>query len=456
MAAALSRGRRGSRSRSAYGPSDNPDGSHGDDVGPRTRSWRPPPADAAADNWTFLETLSPETEVIDFWHACEHLRTASDHAVASDWFERYREVLRHDPCGVDKVIRALRHLRDSGKPDRAEIERELAFFRKHRQRMRYHALKAEGVAIGSGVVEAANKTLVTQRMKRSGMRWRIAGGQAVLTFRALIKSARFDRAWKAIIGATDTPANDKINPLCRHRHRCLNSMNEAPAINAIRDSHPVGTAIATLVRKANPESSTEMEFRHLWGQEKPAELLDTAAAEPGTIYEVGKPDFRLGLPFKPVAVSSAWFEWPTLLDLFPTWFPGVQTGRDGFLVDDDFDRLNTRVCEYFDNSVTHDEIARRYPRVMANTARFDARAVRETLLARGGPDETGFVRYSYRPFDNRWLYWEEETKLLREKSPRYPHHIFEGNTWLVLQNKARPDLSPPLIISNIGDLKSDE
>ena len=153
-----------------------------------------------------------ETEVIDFWHACEHLRTASDHAVVSDWFERYREVLRHDPCGVDKVIRALRHLRDSAKPDRAEIERELAFFRKHRQRMRYHALKAEGVAIGSGVVEAANKTLVTQRMKRSGMRWRIASGQAVLTFRALIKSARFDRAWKAIIGATDTPANDNINP----------------------------------------------------------------------------------------------------------------------------------------------------------------------------------------------------------------------------------------------------
>ena len=59
---------------------------------------------------------------------------------------------------------------------------------------------------------AHNKTLVTQRMKRSGMRWRIAGGQAVLTFRALIKSARFDRAWKAIIGATDTPANDNINP----------------------------------------------------------------------------------------------------------------------------------------------------------------------------------------------------------------------------------------------------
>ena len=74
----------------------------------------------------------------------------------------------------------------------------------------YHALKEEGIAIGSGVVEAANKTLVTQRMKRSGMRWRIVGGQAVLTFRALIKSGRFERAWKALISATDTPANDNV------------------------------------------------------------------------------------------------------------------------------------------------------------------------------------------------------------------------------------------------------
>ena len=167
-------------------------------------------ADGAADNWTFLETLSPETEVIDFWHACEHLQTASDHAVAPGWFEKCREILRHDPRGVAKVIRALRHLRDAAAaPDRAE---ELAFFRKHRHRMRYHALKEEGIAIGSGVVEAANKTLVTQRMKRSGMRWRIVGGQAVLTFRALIKSGRFERAWKALISATDTPANDNISP----------------------------------------------------------------------------------------------------------------------------------------------------------------------------------------------------------------------------------------------------
>ena len=170
-------------------------------------------ADGATDNWTFLEGLEPETEVIDFWHACEHLRVAAEHAVAAHWFEKYREILRHDPRGVAKVIRALCHLRDRAAPaDRPELERELAFFRKHRHRMRYHALKEAGIAIGSGVVEAANKTLVAQRMKRSGMRWRIVGGQAVLTFRALLKSGRFESAWKAMICADPAPANDNTGP----------------------------------------------------------------------------------------------------------------------------------------------------------------------------------------------------------------------------------------------------
>ena len=66
--------------------------------------------------------------------------------------------------------------------------------------------------------------------------------------------------------------------------------------------------------------------------------------------------------------------------------------------------------------------------------------------------EAGFLRYSYRPFDSRWLYWEAEAKLLDEKRAEYMPHVLSGNLWLVLQNKARPDLSPPLVISNIGDL----
>ena len=214
----------------------------------------------------------------------------------------------------------------------------------------------------------------------------------------------------------------------------------------------VGTAIATLVRKADHAPADSVGFRHLWGQAKPAALTATAETEPGTLYEGVKPVLPLGLPFVHTAVSDAWFDWPSLPDLFPVSFPGVKTSRDGFLVDVDLDRLKARIADYFDPALSHEDNARRYPAVMKTTARFDARAVRDTLLKRGGPDEAGFIRFAYRPFDNRWLYWEADTKLLDEKRTDYRPHMFEGNLWLVLQNKARPDLSPPLVISNIGDL----
>ena len=212
----------------------------------------------------------------------------------------------------------------------------------------------------------------------------------------------------------------------------------------------VGTAIATLVRRADHVPAEEIAFRHLWGQAKREELTETAEAEPGTLYESIEPVLPLGLPFVRIAVSEGWFEWPALPDLFQTWFPGVQTGRDEFLVDVDLNRLKTRLREYFDPALSHEEIARRYPRVMQDTRRFDARSVRNTLLARGGPDEDGFVAYAYRPYDSRWLYWERHTKLLREKSPRYPQHVFEGNKFLVTQQKPRRDWSPPQVISQIG------
>ena len=214
----------------------------------------------------------------------------------------------------------------------------------------------------------------------------------------------------------------------------------------------VGTAITTLVRKADLSPAGEVGFRHLWGQTKRAELLQTAEAPPDALYNDVSPVLPLGLPFTQTAVSKDWFDWPALPDLFPVSFPGVKTSRDGFLVDTDLDRLRARVGDYFDTDLSHAEIARGYPGVMKTTARFDARGVRDALLARGRPVEAGFVRLAYRPFDNRWLYWEAETKLLDEKRADYKLHVFEGNVWLVLQNKARPDLSPPIAISNIGDL----
>jgi hypothetical protein len=64
--------------------------------------------------------------------------------------------------------------------------------------MDYARLRAQNRPMGSGVVEATGKTLVTQRMKRSGQRGSIDGGQAILRFRALAQSDHFDAAWQLL------------------------------------------------------------------------------------------------------------------------------------------------------------------------------------------------------------------------------------------------------------------
>ena len=214
----------------------------------------------------------------------------------------------------------------------------------------------------------------------------------------------------------------------------------------------VGTAIATLVRRADHVPAQQVDFRHLWGHSKHSELVETAESAPDDLYGGVAPLLHLGLPFADLRVSAGWQDWPALPDLFPTSFPGVKTSRDGFLVDVDLDRLKQRVADYFDANLGHEEIARRYPGVMRSTARFDARAVRDALLKRGGPADDGFVRYAYRPLDTRWLYWEGAGVLLDRPRADYKPHVFEGNSALVLQRTARPQLSPPLLIRELGDL----
>jgi len=205
----------------------------------------------------------------------------------------------------------------------------------------------------------------------------------------------------------------------------------------------VGTAITTLVRKADHASAETVGFRHLWGQAKREELVETAEAAADVLCDAIEPVLPLGLPLVRTAVSEDYFDWPALPELFPMSFPSVATSRDGFLVDTDLDRLKVRIADYFSTDLSHDEVTRRYPQVMKDTGRFDACVVHDTLIARGGPTKAGFVRYAYRPFDIRWLYWEAETKLLDEKRAEYKPHVFEGNLWLCAAQHLRKGATEP-------------
>ena len=169
-------------------------------------------ADGAPDNWTFLEALCPDLVLLDYWHAAQHLKAAADAAfgqataAGTAWFAKWRHTLRHDANGVAKVIDALRYLLSKGTAG-TQLRRELGYFRHNRHRMDYAAAAAAGYAIGSGAVEAANKVLVTTRMKRSGQSWGRDGGQGVLSIRALAKSGRFDRAWEDLVPRLNRQGN---------------------------------------------------------------------------------------------------------------------------------------------------------------------------------------------------------------------------------------------------------
>jgi hypothetical protein len=162
--------------------------------------------DAGSDNWEYTATLPPGPEILDFFHATEHLGAAiaaihGDGTFATRHkFEFLREKLLTEDNGAEAVISALAYLKRKH-PRLAKVATVLAYFRKNKRRMRYAQWKREGFMIGSGVVEAACKTLVAQRLKLSGMRWGTHGAQAILTMRGWDQSDRFDEAW-ALVAAT--------------------------------------------------------------------------------------------------------------------------------------------------------------------------------------------------------------------------------------------------------------
>ena len=164
-------------------------------------------ADGARDNWQYFgdlaESLGIEcVEAVDFFHVCERLKKALDayygeHSPKSKaYFEKLKVLLQEKDDGAERVIRALRSRRARASGWRQKtIDAQLRYFRRYREKMPYKRLQDRSLPIGSGVVEAACKTLASARLKRSGMAWRLPGVQAILTLRSLIQSERWPRGW---------------------------------------------------------------------------------------------------------------------------------------------------------------------------------------------------------------------------------------------------------------------
>jgi hypothetical protein len=139
--------------------------------------------------------------VLDFFHVCGYVAQLAEalfQGRGQGWFGRMRQWLQQRRQGVAQILRsALQHrLRQRlSKAARAAFWKAYRYLRRHRRWMDYAGYRRLGLPIGSGVTEAACKTVFTQRLKRSGMRWHRESGQVIVDLRLLHLSG----IWEAVV-----------------------------------------------------------------------------------------------------------------------------------------------------------------------------------------------------------------------------------------------------------------
>jgi hypothetical protein len=156
-------------------------------------------ADGASDNWTFLQPYVEE-QILDFFHASEYLSKASKAAFkqsfqTSQWLEKVCHTLKHSEDGATLVLKELKSLLNKRMKDekREVVESAITYFTNHLHQMDYYKYQQHHYPIGSGVIEAACKVIVKQRLCNSGMKWTDSGARTVLALRCFNKS---DGMWE--------------------------------------------------------------------------------------------------------------------------------------------------------------------------------------------------------------------------------------------------------------------
>ena len=148
--------------------------------------------------------LRPFEKLLDFFHATEHLAKAAEVMygektdLSNAYFNKWREKLKTDPDAPAGIWRSLKSFLSRNKLStkrKKDLTTEITFFRKNRKLMHYYDFLQRGLPIGSGPIEAAAKTIVRQRMCRSGMSWSCEKGQYILTLRAYVQSGLWEETW---------------------------------------------------------------------------------------------------------------------------------------------------------------------------------------------------------------------------------------------------------------------
>ena len=147
-------------------------------------------ADGAEWIWNLTGDFFPDsTQIVDWYHACEHL-AAAGHALYPDdpekahrWFNNQRTKL-----WLGHAESIAQHL------DRAGLTKEAGYFHKHQRRMQYQEFRDRGYPTGSGSVESGIKRFKA-RLAGAGMRWQRPSAEQMLIIRGAVLTNSFDELW---------------------------------------------------------------------------------------------------------------------------------------------------------------------------------------------------------------------------------------------------------------------
>lgn len=183
-------------------------------------------ADGAEWIQEFFSLQCPQaTRIIDWGHASSYVHAAGralfgDGGQAASWCQQHLGELRHG--APQRVINDLcRHLADL-EPASATAETvatSLGYLARRQEQIAYACFSAQGLPIGSGIVESANKLVVQARLKGSGMRWVRGNVDAMLALRgAICSEGRWSATWSSLRRYRAQRAREQAQTVRRARH----------------------------------------------------------------------------------------------------------------------------------------------------------------------------------------------------------------------------------------------
>jgi hypothetical protein len=158
--------------------------------------------DGAVWIWNLARQHFPGAiQIVDLYHAREHLWELSPQLFPNHERARKRWIARClrllEDGKIETLVKVLREVKPAP-PGLAQVLRnEADYFERNTERMRYPRFRAQGLFVGSGVIEAGCRTVIAARLKRSGMFWTVRGANAIIALRCCRLSRRFEDYWES-------------------------------------------------------------------------------------------------------------------------------------------------------------------------------------------------------------------------------------------------------------------